>query len=55
MSEKDKSLVKQAMCCRDWNEASNLEKLAESGKAKQTIHEITVQLYRREEWYAGML
>jgi len=58
MSEKDKSLIKQALSyfdCSDWNMIESLEKQAESTEAKQILHDRKIYLYRKEEAFAGQL
>lgn len=55
MSEYDKQLVIQATYCYDWTITSELEHKAESEKAREIIHDITMRLYHREELEADCL
>lgn len=58
MSEKDRSLIKQAFSYfdgSDWNMISELEKQAESIEAKNILHDRMIHLYRKDEAFAGQL
>jgi len=58
MSEKDKSLIKQAFSYfdgSDWNMIEELEKQAESTEAKKILHDRMIHLFRKEEAFAGQL
>lgn len=55
MSEKDKELIKQAEKADDWHSVIKFEDQAESAESKRIIHTLMVNLYRAEEYAAGLL
>lgn len=55
MSERDLELVKLAFETDEWNDVSKLEKQAESDEAKIILKNRAVDLYHREEAFAGLL
>ena len=61
MTEKDKKLLETADLieksegCIAWYKVSDLEKEAESEEARQFLHDMSVRMYHKEEYYAGLL
>ncbi len=58
MTEKDILLIKKAFEYfdgSDWIHISELEDQAESDQAKQVLHNRKMDLYRKEEGFAGLL
>ena len=53
-TDKDLRLIKRAFECYDWNQIGELEEQAESTEVKQILHDRKIQLYRREEAFAGL-
>lgn len=55
MTELDKTLIIKASDCNDWSDIKELESQAESDQAKRRLHIRKMELYHREEEFAGLL
>ena len=55
LTQTDRDLIEKAKKCTEWYDASRMEDRAESNEAKEILHNITMRLYRADEWLAGTL
>lgn len=51
----DQELIKQAENSQEWDDVSKLEKQAESDEAKEILHNRKMDLFHKEEYFAGVL
>lgn len=57
MTANDKALIEKArkLNCIHWAEADVMAEQADTEKAKQELKEISKHLYRKEEFYSGLI
>lgn len=54
MSEKDRELIKQGILAEEWQDIKPLEDQAESEECKRILHNRKMDLYHKEEAFAGL-